>query len=152
MRIEIRRALPEDAPVLSQIALSAKSHWNYPESWIEIWTPQLTFDPEYFAENESWLAITDDTPAGFYTIQAKDGKSWIENLWILPRYMGMGIGRELLLHAFSRSRQMGHLILQLEADPNAVGFYEKMGMQKIGERVSEIEGELRILPLMEMTL
>jgi ribosomal protein S18 acetylase RimI-like enzyme len=152
MMIEIRRALPEDARILSQIALSAKSHWNYPERWIEIWTPQLTFNPEYFVENESWVAITEDTSAGFYTIQVKDGKSWIENLWVLPQYMGLGIGRQLLLHAFSRSRQTGHLILQLEADPNAVGFYEKMGMQKIGERQSEIEGELRILPLMEMTL
>jgi hypothetical protein len=42
--------------------------------------------------------------------------------------------------------------LQLEADPNAIGFYEKMGMWKIGERQSEVDGQLRILPIMEMAL
>jgi hypothetical protein len=42
--------------------------------------------------------------------------------------------------------------LQLEADPNAVGFYERMGMYKIGERHSEVDGQPRILPIMEMRL
>jgi hypothetical protein len=46
----------------------------------------------------------------------------------------------------------GHLILQLEANPNVAGFYEKMSIRKIGERQSEVDGQTRILPLMEMTL
>jgi len=148
----IRPALPADANVLTSIAILAKRHWGYPERWIEIWTPQLTFSPEYFDENESWVAEVDDVPVAFYTIQEKDGNAWMENLWVLPENIGMGTGKLLFLHASSRSRQMGYLILQLEADPNALGFYEKMGMYKIGERQSEIEGHPRILPLMEMIL
>ena len=50
------------------------------------------------------------------------------------------------------ARRHGYKILQLEADPNAVGFYEKMGLHKIGERHSEVEGRPRILPIMEMKL
>lgn len=148
--IQIRRVLPTDADVLTRIAISAKRHWDYPERWLEIWKPQLTFTPDYFIENESWTAEADNVPVGFYTLQEKDGNAWVENLWVLPEHIGQGIGRQLFLHALSRSRAKGHLLIQLEADPNAAGFYEKMGMHKIGERTSEIEGQPRILPVMEM--
>jgi len=150
--MKIRRALPEEADRLSDIALSAKRHWGYPERWIEIWRPQLTFSPEYFEENESWAAEVDNQPIAFYTLQDKDKNAWIEDLWVLPEYMGQGVGKRLFLHALSRSRELGYRILQLEADPNAVGFYEKMGMHKIGERHSEVEGQPRILPIMELDL
>ncbi len=151
MDITIRPALPNEADALSRIAFSAKAHWGYPERWLEIWKPQLTFAPDYFIENESWVAEADNVPVGFYTLQEMDGNARIENLWVLPEFIGQGVGKGLFLHALSRSRAMGHLVLQLEADPNAVGFYEKMGMRKVSERRSEIEGEPRILPIMEMT-
>ncbi len=150
--MKIRRAVPDEAGTLSQIALSAKHHWGYPERWMKIWKPQLTFSPEYFEENESWVAEMDNRPIAFYTLQEKDGVAWIENLWALPEYIGQGVGKRLFLHAKSRSRKLGYKTLKLEADPNAVGFYEKMGMSKIGERHSEVEGQPRILPIMEMNL
>ena len=150
--ISIRRALPREADLLTQIALSAKDQWGYPERWMEIWMPQLTFSPEYFEENESWAAVLDNKPIAFYTLQEKHGNAWIEDLWVLPEYIGQGVGRQLFLDAKSRACHKGYKTLQLEADPNAIGFYEKMGMHKIGERYSEVDGQLRILPIMEMDL
>ena len=152
MNIHICRALPEEADELTQIALSAKAHWGYPDPWMEMWKPQLTFSPEYFEENESWLAVYNGRPIAFYTLQEKDGNAWIENLWVLPEYIGKGVGRRLFFRAGELARQRGYKILQLEADPNAAAFYEKMGMHKIGERQSEIEGQPRRLPIMEMKL
>jgi ribosomal protein S18 acetylase RimI-like enzyme len=152
MEVQIRRAKPEQAHDLTQIALAAKRHWEYPERWMELWKPQLTFSPEYFAENESWVAESQDAPIAFYTLLEKDGNGWVENLWVLPEYIGKGVGKKLFLDALQRCRQRGYKCLQLEADPNAVGFYEKMGMKKIGERASEVEGQLRILPIMEIQL
>ena len=150
--MQIRRAIPEEAERLSAIALAAKAHWGYPEPWMEIWKPQLTFSPEYFDENESWVAVTDDNPIAFCTLQDKDGIAWIENLWVFPEYIGQGVGKQLFQHAAKLAVDRGCRTLQLEADPNAVGFYEKMGMHKIGERHSEVEGQPRILPIMEMNL
>lgn len=150
--IAIRKVKPEEADEMTRIALSAKSYWGYPERWMKIWAPQLTFSSEYFEENESWVLEAEGVPAAFYTLQEKGGSGWIENLWVLPAFIGKGIGRRLFLHAAACSRQKGHLVLQLEADPNAHGFYEKMGMRKIGERKSEIERQPRILPVMEMSL
>lgn len=148
----IRRALPEEAGQLSRIAFSAKAHWGYPKRWMEIWKPQLTFNADYFEQYESWVAVLDETPVGFYTLLDKIGNAWIEDLWVLPEYIGKGIGKTLFLHALGIARQRGYQRLQLEADPNAVGFYEKMGMKRIGERQSEVEGQPRILPIMEIQL
>ena len=152
MNVTIRPADPAEADILSHIAFSAKAHWGYPEQWMEIWKPQLTFSPEYFEQNESWVAEKGSVPIAFYTLQEKNARAWIENLWVLPAFMGGGIGKRLFLHALARSRLNGHLILQLEADPNAQGFYEKMGMHKIGERHYLMEGQPRILPTMEINL
>jgi ribosomal protein S18 acetylase RimI-like enzyme len=149
---QIRHAISKEATALSQIAFAAKAHWGYPKYWLEIWKPQLTFSPEYFEKNESWVAEIKGVSIAFYTLQEKNGNAWIENLWVSPEFIGKGVGKKLFLHAVGVCRQRGHETLQLEADPNAVGFYEKMGMYKIGERHSEVEGQLRILPIMEMKL
>jgi len=149
---QIRPAISKEAAALSQIAFAAKAHWGYPKRWLEIWKPQLTFSPQYFEENESWVAEADGYPIAFYTLQEKDGKAWIGNLWVSPEFIGKSVGKKLFLHAVALSRRHGYKTLQLEADPNAVGFYEKMGMYKIGERHSEVEGQPRILPIMEIKL
>ena len=150
--ILIRQVKSADADRLTQIALSAKRHWDYPERWMESWTPQLTFTPEYFEENESWVAVEGEKPIAFYTLEDNNGIAWLENLWVLPEYIGKGIGKDLFFHAVTLARGRGYKILQLEADPNAMGFYEKMGMKKIGERQSEVDGSPRILPIMEIAL
>jgi ribosomal protein S18 acetylase RimI-like enzyme len=148
----IRNVNPQEADKLTQIALAAKRHWGYPERWMVIWSPQLTFDAHYFDVNESWAAELDGHPVAFYTLLNKNGVAWLENLWVLPEYMSKGIGRALFFHGLELSRLRGYKIFQLEADPNAAGFYEKMGMHKIGERKYELDGQPRILPLMEIKL
>ena len=150
--ISIQRAIPEQAIELSRIAFAAKAHWGYPERWMEMWKPQLTFSTEYFKTYESWVALDDEKPVAFYTLEERRGHAWLENLFVMPEYIGRGVGKALFLHAVERCRQQRYGILQLEADPHAVGFYEKMGMYQVGERQYEIEGQPRILPTMELKL
>ncbi len=150
--IVIRRVYPEEADALTQIALAAKRHWGYPEYWMELWTPQLTFNAKYFEVSESWVALENANPIAFYTLLDKNGIAWIENLFVAPVFIRKGVGKRLFLHALGLARQRKYKTLQLEADPNAVGFYEKMGMHKIGERHSEVDGQPRILPIMERNL
>ena len=148
----IEKARPEHADVLTDIAISAKRHWNYPERWIELWHPLLTISPEYISQNETWMAIVDLKPAGFYSLH-KDGESlWLDNLWVLPNFMGQGIGKQLFQHALAKGHTLGTFILKIEADPNAQSFYEKMGARKVGEHHSQVDGQPRILPIMEINL
>ncbi len=152
MELEIRRALPEEAEALTKVALAAKSYWDYPERWMQIWTPQLTFDAAYFEKYESWTASVDHQLVGFYTLQEREGNARLENLWIIPAQMGRGIGSLLFKHALRLAKKKGYRILRLESDPNAVGFYQKMGAHQVGENHSEADGQPRNLPIMEIEL
>jgi hypothetical protein len=40
----------------------------------------------------------------------------------------------------------------IEADPNAEGFYLRMGARRVGESVYEIEGRKRKLPLLSVEI
>lgn len=117
--ISIQRASPKNAEQLTQITIVSKRHWNYSKKWMQLWLPELTISPEYISENEVWLAATDETLAGFYSFKQDIEGLWLENLWVLPDHMGLGIGRKLFQHALERGCARGESVLKIEADPNA---------------------------------
>lgn len=152
MHIEAAKANSEQAVQLASVALAAKRYWGYGERWIEIWRPLLTLTPEFIASSDVWVAVVENGTAGFYALTYSDDRAVLEHFWVLPRYMGRGIGRRLWKHALARCRNNGCTILEIESDPNAQGFYEKMGARKVGERVSELDGQPRVLPMLEINL
>ncbi len=151
MNIQIRRAAPRDAEILTEIALSSKRHWSYPEGWMQIWTPALTFKPQDIEEADIFVAVAQEEILGFYRLFFRESRSILEDLWIKPLFIGQEVGRALFEHALTRCRWVGADILAVESDPHAQGFYEKMGMHKVGERPSEVDGQ-RNLPILEMDL
>ena len=147
--INVRRATPEDAEVLTRIALAAKRHWGYPERWILQWTGVLTITPEFVRNNEVHAATVEGgRTVGFYALVGEGRRIELEHLWVSPEYMGEGVGRILFDHALGKAASLGAQTLRLEADPNAEGFYRRMGAERMGENVYEIEGQRRVLPLM----
>lgn len=146
--MQIIRAKPEDAEALTQIAHAAKRHWGYPERWIESWRDILTMRPEFIAANVAYCAMEDDRAVGFYLLTTESDGVHLDHLWIAPHAMGRGIGRALFEHAVDQARRLGHKTLRIEADPNAEGFYTRLGARRAGEAVTEIEGQRRELPLL----
>ena len=67
-------------------------------------------------------------------------------MWVAPAHIGTGVGKELFLHAMQRAARENVSEVEIEADPNAEGFYRKMGAYRTGETVSEIDGQRRTLP------
>jgi len=152
--MEIVRAVPALAESLTRIALAAKRYWGYPERWIEIWTPILTFTPEYVAGNPTYVAVEDGSPVGFYAlVVSRDGpRAQLDHLWIAPERIGRGLGRALFQHAAATARTLGAAVVEIEAEPYAEPFYRHMGARRTGERVGRIEDQPRVLPLMELDL
>ena len=146
----IRRASPEEAPSLTAIAHSAKQHWGYPEHWIKHWEADLTISPDFVRDNHVYVAELDNQICGFYALCVNGPKAELEHMWVAPAYIGTGIGKELFLDAMDRSTAMNVRRIDITADPNAAGFYERMGAQRTGDVVSEIDGERRILPRMKI--
>jgi GNAT superfamily N-acetyltransferase len=150
--IGIRRATPGQADILTAIAFAAKRHWGYPDAWIQLWSPSLTITPEFIEKHETYVAWMDEQPVGFCAFSLEDDKASMEHLWVLPGYIGKGIGAALFKHASSRCKELGARVLKIESDPNAQGFYERMGAKKVGEVVGEVDGQPRVLPLLEVKI
>jgi GNAT superfamily N-acetyltransferase len=153
MKIEIRHAQPNEAEALTEIAHAAKRHWNYPEEWIGHWKLDLTITPDFIMGNEVFVAVVDEQIAGCCALVLTDSLAEIEHMWMRPEHMGTGIGRALFTHAKQRAEERGAQVLELSADPNAEGFYARMGAKHIGDIEAGMSGdEHRTLPRMRINL
>ena len=146
--IKIIRAKADDAAKLSNIAFAAKGHWRYPERWLEIWRDTLTVQPEFIVANETYAAVADGRAVGFYALRFEGERPRLEHLWVLPDAMNQGVGRALFAHAVERAKALGYRAMEIESDPNAEGFYQKLGARRIGLRIAELEGQRRELPVL----
>jgi GNAT superfamily N-acetyltransferase len=150
--MEIIQANPSHVFALTEIALAAKRHWGYPEAWIESWRPLLTITPEFVDANETWMVLDKEKPIGFYALTRKENKLELIHMWVLPQQMGQGIGRALFSHAVGRARKLNFSTIEIESDPNAEGFYLRMGAQRVGARASKIGQVNRELPILVFRL
>jgi GNAT superfamily N-acetyltransferase len=150
--VEIGRASPGDAEVLTRIAFASKRYWGYPERWIEGWRETLTITPEFVRDNEVYATVVGGEPFGFYALAGTGHELELEHLWVSPAWIGYGAGRLLFEHAMDRAAARGAKHVEIEADPNAEGFYLRMGARRAGENIYEIEGHRRMLPRMVVEL
>ncbi|HXC68906.1 MAG TPA: GNAT family N-acetyltransferase [Pyrinomonadaceae bacterium] len=144
----IRRATPEEAAALTQIALDAKRYWGYPEHWIQHWESDLAVSSDFIREHHVYIAEDDGEIRGFYALCVSDNKAELEHMWVTPNSIGTGVGKELFLDAMERAAALSVDAVELSADPNAAGFYSRMGATQIGETDSVIDGQVRKLPRM----
>lgn len=142
----IRRASLEEAGKLTQIALDAKRHWGYPEHWIRHWEADLTISSDFIRDNEVYVAEREGEVRGFYALIVSGNKAELEHMWVTPELIGTGLGKELFLDAMDRAATLEVREIEISADPNAAGFYERMGASQIGESDASIDGQERKLP------
>ena len=144
--MEIRRASSDEAAALTQIAHDAKRHWGYPEHWLAHWQDDLTISPDYIARNPVYVAEGEAELLGFYALIIREDKAELDHLWVTPAHIGTGVGKQLFLHAMQHAAKENIAAVEILSDPNPEGFYRKQGAHRIGETVSEIDGEPRTLP------
>ena len=146
----IRPASVDEAAVLTTIALEAKRYWGYPEHWIKHWEKDLTISREFISDNHVFVAEADGEIRGFYALCVSGAKAELEHMWVTPDCIGTGVGKELFLDAMERAAALDVRDVELTADPNAAGFYERMGARQIGETDSPIDDLPRKLPRLKI--
>jgi len=144
--LRIRKASTEDAATLTRLAHDAKRHWGYPEHWINHWQDDLTISPDFVAANQVYVAEREGEVLGFYALIVRQDKAELDHLWVAPAHIGTGVGKELFVHAMQSAARRNISEVEIASDPNAEGFYRKMGAHRIGETVSEIDGQPRAVP------
>jgi GNAT superfamily N-acetyltransferase len=150
--VTIRRARPPDAERLTAIAHAAKRHWGYAESQVALWERDLTVTPAIIDEDLVFCAEAAGSSAivGFHGLSRDTDVFELEHLWVDPPAMGHGHGAALFRHAIDVARAHGARELRIASDPNAEGFYLRMGAELVGAVPSTPEG--RTLPLLVVRL
>ena len=143
--MHIRKAQAIDARQLTQIAFAAKQHWGYPEEYYQIWENELTITPIYIRKNDVYLASEGDNIRGFYSVIVWQGETYLDHIFIDPGFLKRGIGSQLIRHLIQSQRKKGIAQLKVLVDPNAVGFYHRMGAEFVEYVPSNIAG--RVIPL-----
>lgn len=151
MQFDVVPATKADAAELTEIAHAAKRHWGYPPEWMEAWRAELTIEPAFLEENVALVARA-ERALGFAALSERDGQIWLQHIWVRPEAMGQGVGRALFTRAMREAAQRGFGDLEIEADPNALPFYEHMGAKRVGTAPGNVCGTARDLPLLRVTL
>ncbi len=146
----IRPAAENEAPVLTNIALDAKRHWGYPEHWIKHWESDLTISSDFIRDNHVYVAEEGGEVRGFYALCITGHKAELEHMWVTPDLIGTGVGKELFLDAMERAAKLDVSSVEISSDPNAAGFYQRMGAMQIGETDSVVDGQTRKLPRLKI--
>jgi GNAT superfamily N-acetyltransferase len=145
---EIRRARPQEASALSELAFRSKGHWGYDAAFLETCRGDLTITAEEIATAAVYVLVRADGIAGFYTLKpVNNGAAELDDLFVDPTAIGTGVGRRLWQHAIDMATELGHSELLIQSDPYAEGFYLAMGAERIGERESTVAPG-RMLPLL----
>ena len=146
----IRPAATEEAPALTNMAVEAKRYWGYPEHWIKHWESDLTITSNFIHDNHVYVAEEDGQIQGFYALIVTGDKAELDHMWVKPTLIGTGIGKELFLDAMERAAALKVSAVEILSDPNAAGFYRRMGATEIGETDASFDGVVRKLPRLKI--
>ena len=146
--VTFRPATPEAADELTALTLASKAYWGYSVAFMELARPSLTISREYLEAMDCWIAEVDGKTAGWFSLVAIPDGFLLDNFFLLPGHIGSGVGRRMWDEAVHRARGKGAKRMILEADPNAAGFYERMGARPTGSVVTPDTG--RKLPTYEI--
>ena len=149
--MRIRRAEPAEAQLLSEVAMESKGHWGYDPDFLEACRPELTLTPESIEGSEVHVIEANGEVIGFYGLGKREDDVELGHFWVLPKAIGQGFGKRLWEHAIDTARRLGFRRLWDESDPNAKGFYRKMGAKRVGEVPSPVQAG-RMLPLLRFSL
>jgi GNAT superfamily N-acetyltransferase len=149
--MEIIKADIADSEILTTITKKSKAYWGFSEEILKEWEDLLTITEDYIENNEVHKLVENGQFIGYYSYFSTDQNTVVlDNMFILPEFIGKGFGKVLMNHFLANIAQRGFNKITLEAEPNAENFYKTFGFETIGHLESSIKG--RYLPIMELPI
>ncbi len=148
---EITKSNIEDDEILTEITKKSKAYWGYSDEQMESWSDLLTITKNYIETNNVYKLLVDNLPIGYYSyIYLSEKEVKLDNLFVLPDYIGSGFGKLLMNDFLNRVKNSDIKKITLDSEPNAEKFYEYFGFIKVGQIETAIKD--RYLPIMELKI
>ena len=133
----IRRGSAAEGGRLKEIAIASKGHWGYEPERVRDWADRGDFGRETLERLALFVAEAEGRTIAWASVESREQAAWLADLWVEPAWIGKGVGTLLFRRAAEHARTSGAHVLEWEAEPNALGFYEKMGARRLRDSTSE---------------
>ena len=145
----LRPARREELAALSDLCRASKAVWGYDAAFMDACRDELTLQPRDLPD--LIVVECDGHAAGVAAVQGDGPVLSLEKFFVAPERIGTGLGRVLFDGVRAEVRRRGARVLEIEADPGARPFYERMGAVVTGSAPSgSIPG--RVLPKLTYSL
>jgi GNAT superfamily N-acetyltransferase len=141
----VRPARPDEADLLSDLAVRSKGHWGYDARFLAVSRVQLAVRAEDVVARRVTVAEVAGAVAGFYALEGDAGDAELSLMFVDPAHLRGGIGRRLWEHAVATAAAAGITSFTIDSDPFAEEFYLAMGAIRSGTAPSSVVRG-RVLP------
>lgn len=144
---EVRPARPDEAEVLSALAFRSKASWGYDTRLMDACRDELTVTRDAIERGDVFVLEAAGRVIGYYSFAVWKGDLELGHFFVEPGATGRAVGRALWIDAVRRATARGVPRLLIQSDPNAEGFYLKLGAERIDVVPSQALAG-RLLPLL----
>ena len=134
--IRLRDVRLDEIESLSQLCLRSKAVWGYDDAFMAACRAELTLHPADLQSTHLQAAAAETALVGLVQIKVVGQDADLLKLFVEPGRLKSGVGRMLLGWATARARSLHALRMIIEADPDAVPFYQRMGAHLAGSAAS----------------
>jgi len=142
----IRDARPDEASALEALQRRSSDVWE--EYRAELAAHPDAIEPPHRAIADGRVRVAVDACGrllGFSVVlPIRGGRCELDDLFVEPDSMGLGVGRLLVDDVVTRAAVAGARHLDVIANPNALGFYERLGFQTTGQASTRFGDALRM--------
>jgi predicted N-acetyltransferase YhbS len=142
----IRTGRPSDAEALRELHRAASYVWDEDHEQLDAHPEVFGVDPQALETGHVRVAVlADGTPIGFATVRpAPEQKCVLEDLFVEPAAMRIGIGRALVEDAALRAAAAGYAVMSVVGASRTRGFYERLGFCLEGSASTQFGEALRL--------
>lgn len=126
----IRRAVPADTPPLRAMMAGSNGYERAEARAMIVAFAGGWSVPE--AGHEVWVAEEDGAVAGFYALIPQGADQELDLFFTANGTQRTGLGRRLFEHMAVRARALGAMKVVISSNPEAAGFYRRMGAVEVG--------------------
>ncbi len=149
--ISLRSARVTEADALTKLCLRSKAVWGYSGDFMRACRNELSLTPDDIRASHVQVAASKDQILGVAQITLKGSVAELDKLFVDPAVLRSGTGRMLFEWARKTAHEAGATVLRMDADPDAAGFYRRMGAVDDGMVPSgSIPG--RVIPRLKIDL
>jgi GNAT superfamily N-acetyltransferase len=148
--LKLRTPRPDEAAILTELCLRSKAG-GYDKEFMQACRDELTLTPSTMQSSHFKVAEIGRCLIGMAQVTVKGDTAELDKLFVEPTQLRSGAGYALFDWAKNTAREAGAVTLVIDADPDASGFYRRMGAVDDGVAPSgSIPG--RFIPRLKLKL